>query len=99
VTTATWPTTAELETASEMLAKASHAIDELHLRYFKLDEEMAGKGDRAPSLETLGALSCFLVYADMDLEAIQSHLKTTRQAFRSGVIERGDLKGGESDAS
>lgn len=108
-TALTWPTVADLELVSAILTEASRAVDELHLKYFKLDEAMVGEGDLAPSLETLGALSCFLEYADMDLKAIQSHLDTIREAFHSGAVERGDLglrsdekaaqnQGGESGA-
>ena len=87
-TAATWPTTAELDVVGALLAKASNAIDALHLRYYKLGEEMVGEGDRAPSLETLGSLACFLEYVAMDLEAIQTHLKTIHSSFHSGTIER-----------
>jgi hypothetical protein len=91
-TAATWPTAAELDAVEARLTEAAHAIDELHLRYYWLDEEMVGKGDRAPSLETLGALSCFLEYVDMDLESIQLHLATVRSAFHAGAVERAGAK-------
>ena len=43
-TTVSWPTGAELDVAEALLSKASNAIDELQLRYFRLDREMVDGG-------------------------------------------------------
>ena len=80
-TAATWPTVAELDHASKLVAEAHNALDELHLACYQLESALDGEDPTksVPTLEQFGAVSRFIEWADQDIEGMRELLGTVRR--------------------
>jgi hypothetical protein len=83
----TWPTADECEAALAALAAASNAVDELHLRTYKLvDGDSLREGAPRPTLADLGALGRLVELARLDASAISSDLDDIARGFSDSVF-------------
>jgi hypothetical protein len=91
-TAGTWPPAAELVRVSTLLIEACNALDELHLVYWRIANEVDGldTGTRLPTFEELGRLSAFITTTEVDLEFMATHLEPMREARNAAAARMQD---------
>jgi hypothetical protein len=84
----TWPTTADLDRVSTLVAEAHNALDRLYLDCFQLENALNGENPSkpVPSLAQLGDLSRFIEWTAQDVEGMQEFLESIRGVRHTGAI-------------
>jgi hypothetical protein len=85
-TAVTWPATNEIESAQYHVAEAHAALDELRVRFgaYECETLKAEEWASLPSLEAIGGMTQFLVFAEHDVgemvEALEKIAAVQKQA-------------------